>query len=84
MHREIKRENIFLTAHGPKILDFVLAKPASAPVAIDASPQATRSAEVRLTELRDTPGSVSYVAGASARSAIGREHGCIFVRHGAL
>ena len=45
VHRDIKPANIFLTARGPKILDFGLAKPASGPAAIGVADEATRAAE---------------------------------------
>ena len=50
VHRDIKPANIFLTSRGPKILDFGLAK-ATSEAGIDASHQATRSAEALLTDL---------------------------------
>jgi len=68
VHRDIKPENIFLTARGPKILDFGLAKAASGSATIDASRQPMRSAEVRLTEPGDTPGTVSYMSPEQVRA----------------
>ena len=40
VHRDIKPANIFLTARGPKILDFGLAKATSGPAAVGASTRA--------------------------------------------
>ena len=57
VHRDIKPSNIFLTSHGPKLLDFGLATP-SASIA-DASRQATTEA---LTVAGSTVGTVAYMS----------------------
>ena len=85
VHRDIKPANIFLTARGPKILDFGLAKatpdrPRSAP-----STRRRRSAEALLTDPGSTLGTVClHVAGAGPRAAVGRAHGSLLVRRRAL
>src|SRR5262249_48693909 len=61
VHRDIKPANIFLTARGPKILDFGLAKTDSHPAA-DASAQAPRPASVLLTEPGSAVGTVAYMS----------------------
>src|SRR5580765_1593990 len=58
VHRDIKPANIFLTARGPKILDFGLAKAA----AIGTVEHATRAADALLTEPGSTVGTVSYMS----------------------
>jgi serine/threonine-protein kinase len=59
VHRDIKPANIFLTMHGPKILDFGLAKAASRPVAVD---ERTRPADALLTNPGLTVGTVAYMS----------------------
>jgi eukaryotic-like serine/threonine-protein kinase len=61
VHRDIKPANIVLTAHGPKILDFGLAKTESTRAA-DASAQATRSASLLVTEAGSTVGTIAYMS----------------------
>ncbi len=63
VHRDIKPANIFLTARGPKMLDFGLAKSAAGPAAIGASDQAhPLRAEALLTEPGSTLGTVAYMS----------------------
>ena len=66
VHRDIKPANILLTLRGPKILDFGLAKAASAP-AIDVSNLPTRSS-VALTDPGSTVGTVSYMSPEQVRA----------------
>ena len=61
LHRDIKPANIFLTARGPKVLDFGLAKSA-APAAGVGSFGPTRSAEALLTDDGVTVGTVAYMS----------------------
>jgi serine/threonine protein kinase/tetratricopeptide (TPR) repeat protein len=67
VHRDIKPANIFLTARGPKILDFGLAK-AAAPAAIGTAEHATRAAEALLTDPGNTVGTVSYMSPEQVRA----------------
>jgi serine/threonine protein kinase len=67
VHRDIKPANIFLTARGPKILDFGLAK-AAAPAAIGTTEHATRAAEALLTEPGNMVGTVSYMSPEQVRA----------------
>jgi eukaryotic-like serine/threonine-protein kinase len=61
VHRDIKPANIFLTARGPRILDFGLAK--AAPLQSPAqSTQETRPANALITEPGSTLGTVAYMS----------------------
>ena len=67
VHRDIKPANIFLTARGPKILDFGLAKTA-APADPGTAEDATRAARALLTEPGSTIGTVSYMSPEQVRA----------------
>ncbi|MBA3271144.1 MAG: serine/threonine protein kinase, partial [Acidobacteria bacterium] len=67
VHRDIKPANIFLTARGPKILDFGLAK-AAAPAGIGTAEHATRATEALLTEPGNAVGTVSYMSPEQVRA----------------
>jgi serine/threonine protein kinase/Tol biopolymer transport system component len=62
VHRDIKPANIFLTAYGPKVLDFGLAKALEAAEDAAASYQATRSGHAPLTGSGVTVGTVAYMS----------------------
>ncbi len=68
VHRDIKPANIFLTSHGPKILDFGLAKSAADPPAISASTEETRGVEMLLTDPGSTIGTISYMSPEQVRA----------------
>jgi serine/threonine protein kinase len=61
LHRDIKPSNIFLTARGPKLLDFGLAK-SVLPNAAGASMQATVTAEAQLTDPGGAVGTLAYMS----------------------
>ena len=61
VHRDIKPANIMLTARGPKILDFGLAK-AAAHAGPDASVQPTETGHPLLTEPGTTVGTFAYMS----------------------
>ena len=65
VHRDIKPANIFLTARGPKILDFGLAK--SSAIASAAGDQ-SRETELLLTEPGGTVGTLSYMSPEQVRA----------------
>ena len=60
IHRDIKPSNIVLTARGPKILDFGLAKTSLNPAA--ASIDETRPGVEQLTEVGGTVGTIAYMS----------------------
>jgi serine/threonine protein kinase len=62
IHRDIKPANIFLTSHGPKLLDFGLAKTHAGMLAGAWSNDQTRPAEALLTEAGVTVGTVAYMS----------------------
>ena len=62
VHRDIKPANIFLTEHGPKILDFGLAKVMPDPIPNDLSDAATAGVESQLTEPGSLMGTVAYMS----------------------
>jgi serine/threonine protein kinase len=61
VHRDIKPANVFLTARGPKILDFGLAKAAAVETPAQ-SVQETRPAKALITEPGSTVGTVAYMS----------------------
>jgi Tol biopolymer transport system component len=62
VHRDIKPANLFLTARGPKMLDFGLAK--AIPIAASAETRyhGSRPADALLTEPGNTVGTVAYMS----------------------
>ena len=62
VHRDIKPANVFLSSHGPKILDFGLAKAVFRQPAVVDSLQSTRLADGPLTEHGSTVGTVAYMS----------------------
>jgi len=68
VHRDIKPANIFLTARGPKILDFGLAKPPAVAAAIGTAEHAARTTEALLTDPGTTVGTLSYMSPEQVRA----------------
>src|SRR5262249_31088476 len=62
VHRDLKPANIFLTARGPKILDFGLAKSAPVAPSVGASQLPTISGQALLTDPGRTVGTVAYMS----------------------
>ena len=62
LHRDIKPANIFLTGHGPKILDFGLAKAVPVTQAMAPSERATRPADGPLTDEGTAIGTAAYMS----------------------
>ena len=62
LHRDIKPANIFITARGPKILDFGLAKAVRAAAAVAATEKDTRPPESTITDEGTAPGTVAYMS----------------------
>jgi len=67
VHRDIKPANIVLTAHGPKVLDFGLAKTESEPLAAGVA-DATRAVDASLTNPGSMMGTVSYMSPEQVRA----------------
>ena len=85
VHRDIKPANIFLTARGPKILDFGLAKATSGPAAIGVADEADSFGRGAADRSRQHAGDrVVHVARAGPGDAVGRTHRSVLVRRRAL
>jgi serine/threonine protein kinase len=69
IHRDVKPANIFLTAHGPKLLDFGLAKAGAAAIPDVVSNEQTRPAEALRTASGVTLGTVAYMSPEQLRGA---------------
>ena len=66
VHRDIKPANIFLSARGPKVLDFGLAKATAGPIGgVEAAARAT---EALLTDPGNALGTVSYMSPEQVRA----------------
>ena len=67
VHRDIKPANIVLTPHGPKVLDFGLAKTEPEPLASGVA-EATRAVDASLTNPGSMMGTVSYMSPEQVRA----------------